>query len=165
MGFLVWLGSTDLGQWVASSLWGYPIVLSVHAVGMATVMGLSLMLCARVWGLGAAMPLAALLRLRWLAVAGFVLNAASGIALFAGKPEKLWASPPFPIKLGFIVLAVGLTVGLVRQLTAQRQAVLAEGSAMDIDGQRTLKLMAGLCGTAWLCVLVAGRMIAYFEPV
>jgi len=50
MGFLVWLEESSLGIFIRESLWGYPIVLSSHAVGMATVMGVVVALNFRALG-------------------------------------------------------------------------------------------------------------------
>ena len=50
MGFLLWLEEGPLGIFIRESLWGYPIVLSSHAVGMATVMGVVVALNFRVLG-------------------------------------------------------------------------------------------------------------------
>ena len=50
MGFLIWLEEGALGIFIRESLWGYPIVLSSHAVGMAIVMGVVVALNLRVLG-------------------------------------------------------------------------------------------------------------------
>ena len=39
MNVLIWIQDSTLGTWVAGSIWGYPIVLACHALGMAVVVG------------------------------------------------------------------------------------------------------------------------------
>lgn len=82
MAFLFWLQETDLARYVKEGPWGYPIVLSCHAVGMALLAGVVLMIDFRVLGFGPAVPLQYLRRLNKLAFAGLVLNLISGLMLF-----------------------------------------------------------------------------------
>ena len=35
-----WLEGTKVSMWVGESLWGYPIMLGMHAVGLAIVVGI-----------------------------------------------------------------------------------------------------------------------------
>jgi len=39
-----WLESSALAIWVGESLWGYPIMLGMHAIGLAIVVGIFVML-------------------------------------------------------------------------------------------------------------------------
>ena len=39
MGFLEWLQATWVGKLVAESLWGYPLLETVHSIGMAMMIG------------------------------------------------------------------------------------------------------------------------------
>ena len=59
MELLAWLEQTELSLWLRESDWGHPIVLCFHAVGMALVVGISLMFSARVLGYSKDFPLAA----------------------------------------------------------------------------------------------------------
>lgn len=56
MNFLIRLQDSALGSWVAGSIWGYPTVLSCHAVGMAVVTGTVTMICNHSRGLVRAVP-------------------------------------------------------------------------------------------------------------
>jgi hypothetical protein len=40
MGFLLWIEESALGVYVQEDPWGFAIALSLHAVGMATVLGI-----------------------------------------------------------------------------------------------------------------------------
>ncbi|MCH8866039.1 MAG: hypothetical protein IID58_04220 [Proteobacteria bacterium] len=48
---LRWLEQTAFSDWVLTSLIGFPLMLSLHAVGMAVSMGLILVLNLRLLGL------------------------------------------------------------------------------------------------------------------
>jgi len=45
-----WLEETRLALWVGESLWGYPLLLSLHIVGLAMVAGIFTMLNLRLLG-------------------------------------------------------------------------------------------------------------------
>src|SRR4051812_30395847 len=105
MDLLAWLEDTDFSVWLRESDWGHPIVLCFHAVGMALVVGVSIMFCARVLGYSKDFPLAGFDRLFALSWFGFAMNAVSGVLLFVGEPRRLLATPAFLIKMVLIVLA------------------------------------------------------------
>ena len=51
MGFFELLEETSIALWVGESLRGYPIMLSLHAVGLSIVVGIFTMLNLRILGL------------------------------------------------------------------------------------------------------------------
>ena len=77
------------------SIWGYPIVLSAHAVGMSIVVGTVLMIDLRVLGLAGDAPLASFRNMFWVTWFGVFLNFTSGVALFASDPAKFLVHPAF----------------------------------------------------------------------
>ena len=84
MGFLAWLEATGFpGEWVRSSTAGYPSMIALHALGMALMVGLSLLLDLRILGWFAGIPLQSLRRFFGLAWIGFGINFISGSALFS----------------------------------------------------------------------------------
>lgn len=149
MEILDWLEMSPLGLWVATSVWGYPIVLTLHTIGMGTLVGLALMIALRVLGVGKAIDLARVQVLwRW-ALMGFVVNLLSGTLLFIANASSFWQSWPLRIKLLLIITALWLSYRLVKQLTVSAQV-------RGVD--KALALTAMIC---WLSALVAGRLIAY----
>ena len=46
-----WIEETRLAMWVGESLWGYPLLLSLHIVGLAAVVGIFTMLKFRLLGI------------------------------------------------------------------------------------------------------------------
>ena len=101
MGFLESLQNSAFGMWVAGAptIWAYPTILTLHAIGMGMAVGASAVLDLRLLGVAPRMPLAELegtFRPMWI---GFVINAASGVALFIAAASDIGIKPVFYIKL------------------------------------------------------------------
>lgn len=150
--FLFSLEDSALGLFVSSTIWGYPIVLSLHAIGMATMVGISLMLCFRVLGFASNIPISAFIPFWRIALAGFVVNLFSGVALFFGSASELFYNWPFRIKIVLVIIGLILTWRLVR--------ICIRGSGDITTGHRKLAAIAVLI---WLSALVSGRLIGYFS--
>lgn len=156
MGVFEWLETTGLARWVGESLWGYPMMLSLHIVGLAIVVGISWMQDFRILGLVGNVSYAALARLSGLARLGLLVNAGSGLALFSSQATLFVESLPFLTKISAIV--AGVVVGLPLQSRLSR-----DGSGWDLSGRprgaaRVLAVVSIVC---WLIAIVAGRLIAY----
>lgn len=151
-----WLEQSDLAIWVAESLWGYPIMISLHAMGLGVVVGTLIMVDLRVFGLFSGIPYSALRSLMRLAWAGFVVNLASGSALFTAQATVFIDNVPFLIKIPSIFLAVILAGMMQNQL--QKNA-----ASWDRDGavNSTTKALAAGSIVLWLTAIVAGRLVAY----
>ena len=149
---LWWIEDSKFGMLVSSSEWGYPIVLSLHALGMAVLVGVSLILAMRVLGLGKAIPVAALGPYWSVAIGGFVVNLFSGAALFTGSASTLFFNTAFHIKLIGVVIGLALTWWLVK--------ICVRGNG---EVSTTHRSIAGGSILAWAVALVAGRLIGYFS--
>ena len=103
MSFLYWLEESAIGVWVAQS-WGYPLVLSGHAVGMSIVVGTVMMINLWLLGFSGCIPVALFSKLTRVAWIGVALNVVSGLALFSGNPVKFFFHPVFWIKIALIVI-------------------------------------------------------------
>jgi len=135
-----------IGVFIRESLWGYPIVLSSHAVGMATVLGIALVLCMRVLGFAKGISVVAFDKLFVVGWIGFIINLISGILLFAGSASTYFYQWTFQLKIGAI-----LTGGVLLKFVMN--AVRANATNQ--------KLLAFICMTAWLVGVVTGRLMAY----
>lgn len=78
MGFLESLEASGLGDWVRRSYVGYPTMIASHAIGMAVMVGLSVIFALRVLGRFRDIPYTALQRFLVLAWVGFAINFISG---------------------------------------------------------------------------------------
>lgn len=129
--------------------WAYPMLEVAHLVGVALLLGNLLLLEARVWGLGAALPVQPLARLSLgLAVLGFGLAAASGLTMFATMPSELLGNRVFTAKMALIALAACNAGWFHGRRSLQR----LDGTARALLGASTL---------LWLLVLTCGRWIGY----
>ncbi|QXD26171.1 hypothetical protein F7C95_09955 [Opitutia bacterium ISCC 51] len=149
---LWWIEDSKIGMLVSSSQWGYPIVLSLHAVGMAVLVGVSLILAFRALGFGREIPVTALDPYWNVAVYGFILNLLSGAALFMGSASTLFYNTAFHIKLIGVVIGLMLTWWLVK--------VCVKGDG-EISGAH--RGIAAGSVVAWAVALIAGRLIGYFS--
>lgn len=154
MGFLVWLEATGLAEWVRSSNPGYPSMIALHAIGMAVMVGLSLMLDLRLLGWFAGIPVQALHRLFGLAWVGFGINFLSGSALFSAQATSYIVDWVFMTKM-FLVLLGAVTAAILQP------AVAAAGSWPGGRVPGGIKAIAGLAIVIWLVAIVMGRLTAY----
>lgn len=159
---LDWLETTSIATWIQISVWGYPFTLSAHAVGMAIVVGLTTVIGMRVLGFPGALPLGTLRTLIPLWLFGMVLNASSGLALFAADANRLFNSRPFQIKILMIVIGSILFQRLYA--TALRPATQEGPFSAPFSpssGQKWLAVLVIL--TWWFSVILSGRLIAYMD--
>ncbi len=157
MNCLTSLQENPIGSWVLSSDYGYYICLVGHAVGMAVVVGAVMMLCIRVLGFSKDQPLLQFEPLFAIAWAGFLLNAATGLALFMANGPNLAKNPPFLIKIGFILFG-GLSLwALWRRLITERAVVIDANGPASVQA----KTLAAATMAFWIVAIMAGRLIAY----
>ena len=145
---LTQLEQSGLATWIRESgvLYGYPLILFLHTLGLSTVVVVSGAIDLRLLGVASNIPLASLDRLFRLMWAGFALTAATGLLLFVADATKHASNPAFFVKLTFVAGGV-VTLALVRSRVfhgQQRGAVLAAASL-----------------GCWLVALTAGRLMAY----
>ena len=148
MDLLLWYENGLVGTFIRESIWGYPIVLSSHAVGMATVLGIALMLCLRVLGFARGITVTAFDKLFTVGWIGFAINLVSGIILFAGSASLYVFQWTFQLKIGAILVG-GILLKVVMN------AVRANKS------ESTQKLLAAACMLCWLVGVITGRLMAY----
>jgi hypothetical protein len=152
-----WLESTPLALWVSESDLVYPLLLSMHIIGLATFAGLLTVIDLRLLGGLATMPFAGMrgpMRLAWF---GLVINAISGIALFASQATVFVENIPFLIKLAMITLAA-LSAAIIHKRLHR------DAASWDSAGQaaHSTRAIATVSLTAIVAAIVAGRLIAYF---
>jgi hypothetical protein len=157
----LWVRGTELHQFVAQyDLWLWPIFQTLHYFGMSLLLGTVGLFDLRVLGLAKAVPPATLHRLIPFGIGGFVLNLLTGIWFFFGFPEQYFYNPSFQLLLGFVMIA-GLNAAVFYLTDAFREVQLMPGGA---DAPLRAKLIAGTSLTAWVAVLICGRLITFFRP-
>lgn len=155
MQFLIWIEGTPLALWVQESIWGYPIILTAHAIGMALVVGFVLLLSIRALGYPMQLRLSAFQRLIPLAWSGFTINFVSGVLLFIAKASEFIVKPMFLLKLGLIFLG-GITLWFLAEAVFPKEH--GQGEALVTA---KAKFIAAFSISLWLGAIAAGRLIAY----
>ena len=129
--------------------WAYPVLEMIHIAGIGLLLGNLVLLELRVFGRGAALPVADLARLSLgVAATGFGMAAASGLLMFSTQPGELLANRAFTLKM-LLLLVAGCNAAWFH----------ARGSLQRLD--RTAKLLMLASTAVWLGVLACGRWIAY----
>lgn len=154
---LEWLETTAYADWVRE-LWGWPIALTLHAFGVATVIGVMAVIGLRLLGVFRTMPYTWLIRLIpliWIALAVQVI---SGFTLWMTKPSKYMADFVFDTKMIFVIIGIGFTWYF--QTTLNREAI-----AWEKDGTVSSRGVQFVAATAllWAAVTIAGRLTAYLS--
>ena len=150
--FIDWCNATLISQTIQQSLWLFPVIESVHLLGLALLGGATLVMDARLLGLGLtrqSVPLVAAATRRWLLL-GIAIMLATGIPLFLSETEKLYHSDAFWVKmaaLGFILLF---------SATVKRRYL-----GGDILNPLLGAVLGAVSMAAWFTVAAAGRWIGF----
>jgi hypothetical protein len=157
---LLWLEGSALGQLMrASGVWTYGVVNLLHILGIATLFGAVLVLDLRLLGAWRSVPLASLERpALTLAIAGFVLAAASGSALLTTNATEYLGNPFLLLKFAAIGLGL-LNVVVAQSLPAWRARHAAAGPPAS---DTILAAVGGTSLACWLIAVASGRMIGYW---
>jgi hypothetical protein len=160
MDFILRLQHSAIMDWVreSGSLWGYPAILFLHTIGLATVAGLNGAIDLRLLGIAEKIPLGSLTRFFPFIWAAFGVTAASGLTLLIADAESKLASPVFYVKMVFIILAL-INLHLLRTRVFNN----AELDTRGIPAQARLLSISSL--VLWVAATTAGRLMAYIGPV
>jgi uncharacterized membrane protein len=151
--FLLMLEGLSLSQWVLGSIWGYPILLTFHSLGLGLLVGLLLVIDLRILGFAKPLPLSALRRLMPWVWVGFTFNAISGVVLFMADATKDYHSNSFRWKIFSIMVGLLIAVYLNRK-------VLPEDTRETPVLARVLAITSLV---SWTGAIIAGRLIAYLS--
>jgi hypothetical protein len=158
--FLAWVESTALSQWIVGSpsIFAFPGILVLHAIGMGFAVGVSAALDLRILGFAPGVSLIEMRRFLPFLWAGFWLNAASGVLLLIGYPTKALTNPVFYLKLALIAAAMALLVRISRIVFPDKTPLPADGEPRE---SRTLRRLAIASLVCWASAITAGRLLAY----
>ncbi|MEE2635966.1 MAG: hypothetical protein VYE68_01880 [Acidobacteriota bacterium] len=139
--------------------WGWPIIESIHFMGLTLLFGSIAAWDLRLLGLTKRVPIDAFHRLVPFAVLGFVINAASGSLFLLTEPDQYFYNPAFHFKLLFMMLA-GLNVLVFYTTVFRRMDAFAVGD--DVPVQAKFAGAASLC--FWIAVIICGRLLTFYRP-
>src|SRR5262245_57664195 len=150
--FFATIEESGLSMWVRDNpFWA---ILSAHALGMAILVGASLVVALRLLGIPADLPVAPLKRLYSFIWVGFWIQVVSGLLLLIGYPTKSLTNPDFYLKL--VLIAAGMVVMVMLKKRVFTDPGLSEKEMM-LRG-RALAIWSLLF---WTGVVTSGRMLAY----
>src|SRR5439155_6643398 len=135
--------------------WAFPMVLTLHTIGMAVLVGASWVLDMRLLGISRRVPLSAY---RWVFPVleiGLLVNVVTGVMLFIKNATKWGTAIPFLVKMAFIIASVAVLAPL-------RSHVLRNDADNEVNGN--LRLLAIASILAWTGAVTAGRLLAYLVP-
>lgn len=155
MSFFKALQDSAFTDWFlgSESIWTYATVLTLHTIGLAMLVGASLVIHLRVLDVGTAIPVSRLRPLFRIIWVGFVINLTSGLILFVTQAADRVIDPIFYTKLGSIFAALWLGVLVKRRVI----------DAVDVPlKQITMnKAIAAISLGLWTTAIVTGRLMAY----
>jgi hypothetical protein len=154
VGFFTWLEASGLAEWVRMSTAGYPTAITLHAIGMAIMVGLCVIVDLRLVGKFDGIPCDALQRLLPIAWIGFAINTVSGFGLFAAQATMFATDVIFLAKILLVFLGAA-TAGILQPELAKSASWPGGKPPPNVRRIATLGLVF------WLCAIVTGRLTAY----
>ena len=155
--FCIWLQNTAVGTAIRTSSWLFPLIESFHIVGLAFLIGAVVRLDVRLLGFYPKTSVTEVSRavLPWT-WGGFALAVLTGSFMFSSEAEGLYSNKAFRLKMVMLVL-LGINTA-VFELVTRRNI-----HRWDVDHATPVaaKLTAAVSIVLWICVVIAGRWIAY----
>ena len=157
MELLIWLEDSTVATWVRESLslWAFPTLIALHALGMAGSAGLSIAICLLILRSVDTFPINRVeifFTFIWLALG---VNFVSGGLLLVANATELLILPVFYIKLFFVLCSAWILLTLNNIL---RSSATATGESCCRSRLRPLSLSLMGC---WIASVAAGRLTAY----
>lgn len=151
------LENSAVALWVGESLYGYPFMLSLHAVGLAIVVGIFVMRDLRLLGCFSGISYESIDGLKKLAWTGFLINAISGCFLFTSQATTFIHSTPFLLKISMIFLAAICAAIIQNRMRDDASAWDSSGTA----AVGSVKAIAAVSLALWVGAIISGRLVAY----
>lgn len=160
-GLLASLEASRLATLIRQSLLLFPLIESVHVLGLTMVFGTILIIDLRLLGLASLRrPFTAVaadvLKWTWLA---FAVAATTGALMFITSPATYYYNGFFRAKMAMLVLA-GINT-LAFELTARRSVDRWDRNAAAPAAGR---IVAAFSLVIWIGVIVLGRMVGFTSP-
>lgn len=142
-----------------NTLYGWPIIESIHFLALAVLLGTVGLFDLRILGVAKVIPMPALHRLVPLGVGAYLVNVVTGALFLVAKPYLYVFNPSFQLKLVCMIVA-GLNVGVFYSFLAGK----IRGTGSGANAPFAVKIVASISLAAWIGVIVFGRLITVFKP-
>jgi hypothetical protein len=153
------LRTSPWGAWVRHSQWAWPVLESLHFIGMSVLIGTIGLFDLRLLGFARGVPYAALHRLIPVGIAAFALNALTGVCFLSGTPDQYLFNLAFRVKVSCMVIA-GLNVMFFYTRVFRRLEALGPEAAPPLGA----RVAGAVSLTMWIGVMAAGRLLTFFRP-
>jgi hypothetical protein len=160
MDLLQSLDGTWIGTTVKTSVWIFPVLETLHFIGLAILIGGIAVLDLRVLGVGKRLPVAPLHKLLPLVFVGFGINLVTGVLFFLSDPLGYGVNPSFQVKMIFILLA-GLNALWFEMKLARHVNEWGPG----VDASTHAKIVCGLSLFFWAGIITTGRLLPSFAAL
>lgn len=155
MSALDWIAA-NLGPIVVTLPWTWPILETLHFIGLCMLLGGLLVIDLRLLGYNRLIPTVASHDILPIVYAGLAINTITGILFFVGDPHRYFVNISFQLKMLLYVLA-GLNALWYQFKLSALIDDLPSGSGLPSEARIAGALSLGL----WFGVLILGRLIPY----
>lgn len=159
-GFLESLDGTSIGLTVKTSVWIFPVLETLHFIGLAILIGGIAALDLRILGVGKRLPVAPLHKLLPMVFVGFGINLITGVLFFLSDPTGYGRNPAFQLKMAFILLA-----GLNALWFELKLARYVDAWGAGVEASTHAKIVCGLSLFFWAGIITAGRLLPSFAAL
>ena len=153
------LRTTPLGAWVRHSQWAWPVLESLHFIGMSVLIGTIGLFDLRLLGFARGIPYAALHRLIPVGIAGYTLNLVTGFCFLSGTPDQYLFNLAFRVKVTCMAIA-GLNVVFFYTRVFRRLEALGPDTPPPFGA----RVAGAVSLTRWIGVMSAGRLLTFVRP-
>ena len=151
--FFEWCEATVLGTAIRDSIWAFPIIESIHLVGLCLLGGALLIVDLRLLGVGLrSQSISELVEQArpWM-VAAIAVLVSTGLLLFLSEAVKCYYNTSFWVKMSTLPVALLFTFALRNRMAAEPSLETSARSRLLGAGSILL----------WLTVAAAGRWIGF----
>lgn len=151
--YFEWVEASALGNTVRQSLWLFPVIQSLHLLGLAMLGGAVLIVDMRMTGLGLrdhGISTIARDARPWFMLS-LIVTLLTGVALFASEAIKCYYNTSFWVKITTLPLAIAITVGIRDRLALRTTS----------DVTPTTRIIGTMSAVLWFVVAAAGRWIGF----
>lgn len=154
----IWLQETWLHEQMVNLSWMFPMMETLHFLGLTVMFGSLLLIDLRVMGLVKFINMAEAMKFIPVAIIAFCVNLISGISFLCADPYAYFPNLGFQWKMGMIAVAGFNALWFWFGEHAELRQ-LADGQ----DAPFRAKLIALISIVVWVIVIILGRMIPYLE--